>query len=149
MTGIAATFAHELSTALKCADAPTNPVTDDVSAWLEQFRTALDGVGDAQDDSGPPVKLPAGPDDWLRIACDELDGLPALVSAIRAAASGGRWYQIYAVDEDPTDVSDNPMRDLASGMYAAQMIGPRGLIKSTELLAGLFLLRPRLHYPLH
>jgi hypothetical protein len=34
-------------------------------------------------------------------------------------------------------------------MYAAQMIGPRGLIKSTELLAGLFLLRPRLHYPLH
>ena len=149
MTGIAATFARELSVALKSADAPANPVTDDVSAWLERFRTALDGVGDAQDDSGAPVKLPAGPAEWLRIARDELDGLPALVSAIHAAASGGRWYQVYAVDEDSTEVSDNPMRDLASGMYAAQMIGPRGLIKSTELLAGLFLLRPRLHYPLH
>ena len=149
MTGIAATFARELSAALKSADAPTNPVTDDVSAWLEQFRTALDGVGDAQDDSAPPVKLPAGPDNWLRLARDELDGLPSLVSAIHAAASAGRWYQIYAADGDPTGLSDNPMRDLASGMYAAQMIGPRGLIKSTELLAGLFLLRPRLHYPLH
>ncbi|MDE0920962.1 MAG: dimethylsulfonioproprionate lyase family protein [Arenicellales bacterium] len=149
MTDIAATFARELSAALKSADAPTNPVTDDVSAWLEQFRTALDGVGDAQDDSDSPVKLPAGPDHWLRMACDELDGLPALVSAIHAAAKGARWYQIYTVDEDPTEASDNPMRDLASGMYAAQMIGPRGLIKSTELLAGLFLLRPRLHYPLH
>ena len=149
MTGIAATFAHELSAALKSADTPTNPVTDDVSAWLEQFRTALDGVGDAQDDSDSPVKLPAGPEDWLRLARDELDGLPSLVSAIHAAASAGRWYQIYAADRDPTGLSDNPMRDLASGMYAAQMIGPRGLIKSTELLAGLFLLRPRLHYPLH
>ena len=149
MTGIAATFARELSVALKSADAPTNPVTDDVSAWLEQFQTALDGVGNAQDDSGTPVKLPAGPDDWLRIAREELDGLPALVNAIHAAASRGCWYQIYAVDEDSTEVSDNPMRDLASGMYAAQMIGPRGLIKSTELLAGLFLLRPWLHYPLH
>jgi mannose-6-phosphate isomerase-like protein (cupin superfamily) len=149
MTAIAATFAHELSAALKSADTPTNPVTDDVSAWLEQFRTALDGVGDAQDDSDPPVKLPAGPEGWLRLARDELDGLPSLVSAIHAAASAGRWYQIYAADGDSTGLSDNPMRDLASGMYAAQMIGPRGLIKSTELLAGLFLLRPRLHYPLH
>ena len=149
MTGIAATFAHELSAALKSADTPTNPVTDDVCAWLEQFRTALDGVGDAQDDSDPPVKLPAGPEGWLRLARDEVDGLPSLVSAIHAAASAGRWYQIYAANGDPTGLSDNPMRDLASGMYAAQMIGPRGLIKSTELLAGLFLLRPRLHYPLH
>jgi hypothetical protein len=149
MTGIAATFAHELSAALKSADAPVNPLTDDVSAWLEQFRTALEGVGDVQDDSDPPAKLPAGPEDWLRMSCDQLDGLPALVSAIHAAASAGRWYQIYAADGDSTGLSDNPMRDLASGMYAAQMIGPRGLIKSTELLAGLFLLRPRLHYPLH
>ena len=113
MTGIAATFARELSVALKSADAPANPVTDDVSAWLERFRTALDGVGDAQDDSGAQVKLPACPDDWLRIARYELDGLPALVSAIHAAASGGRWYQVYAVDEDSTEVSDNPMRDLS------------------------------------
>ena len=149
MTGIAATFAHELSAALKSADTPTNPVTDDVSAWLEQFRTALDGVGDAQDESDSPVKLPAGPEGWLRLARDEVDGLPSLVSAIHAAASAGRWYQIYAADGDSTGLSDNPMRDLASGMYAAQMIGPRGLIKSNELLAGLFLLRPRLHYPLH
>ena len=58
MTGIAAAFARELSVALKSADAPANPVTDDVSAWLERFRTALDGVGDAQDDSGA-IELPA------------------------------------------------------------------------------------------
>ena len=149
MTGIAATFAHQLSVALKGADAPTNPVTDDVSAWLERFRAALDGVGDAEDNSDTPVKLPAEPGDWLRIACDELDGLPALVSAIHVAASAGYWYQIYAADGDPTGISDDPMKELASGMYATQMIGPRGLIKSAELLAGLFLLRPRLHYPLH
>jgi len=33
-------------------------------------------------------------------------------------------------------------------MFAAQMIGPRGLIKSNQLLTGLFLLRQGLHYPL-
>ena len=74
MTGIAATFARELSVALKSADAPTNPVTEDASARLDRVRTALEGLGDAQDDSGAPVKLPAGPDDWLRIARDDLDG---------------------------------------------------------------------------
>ena len=62
MASIAATFAHELSVALKGADAPANPLTDDVGAWVERFRIALDDVGDAEDDSGPPVKLPAG---WL------------------------------------------------------------------------------------
>ena len=102
MASIAATFAHQLSVALKGADAPANPLTDDASAWVERFRTALDGVGDVQDDSDPPVKLPAGPDGWLRMARDELDGLPALVSAIHAAASAGRWYQIYAADGDST-----------------------------------------------
>ena len=84
MARIAATFAHELSVALKGADAPANPLTDDVSAWVERFRIALDDVGDAQDDSGPPVKLPAGPDDWLRMARDELDGLPLAIELAAA-----------------------------------------------------------------
>ena len=49
MASIAATFAHELSVALKGADAPANPLTDDVGAWVERFRIALDDVGDAQE----------------------------------------------------------------------------------------------------
>ena len=120
MTGIAATFARELSVALKSADAPTNPVTDDVSAWLEQFGTALDGVGDVPDDSGAPVKLPAGPAEWLRIARDELDGLPALVSAIHAAASGGRWYQGYAVSDDWNTTQTEPSLRAAGGDGASE-----------------------------
>lgn len=51
------------------------------------------------------------------------------------------WYQIYkGVGVDP---------DLAEGMFAGQVVGQVGLLKSDVVRTGLFLLAPGLHYPLH
>ena len=66
------------------------------------------------------------------------------------AAKAAGWYQIYNDDAASDNTESSPMRDLASGMYAARLIGPhRGLVQSDQMLAGLFLLRQGLHYPLH
>ena len=80
---------------------------------------------------------------------NDSEGSEDFVAAVRGAANAGNWYQIYNAHDGESGIVQGPMQDLAAGMFAAQMIGPRGLIRSTELLAGLFLLRPRLHYPLH
>lgn len=51
------------------------------------------------------------------------------------------WYQIF--DSDKIESS------LAKGLFAAQIIGTRGVIKSPNFYMGLFLLSPEVHYPLH
>ena len=51
------------------------------------------------------------------------------------------WYLIY---ESATD-----WPALAGGMAAGQMIGRRGLWQSEDLLAGVMMMAPDLHYPLH
>ena len=38
---------------------------------------------------------------------------------------------------------------MANGLFASQLYGPRGLIKSRNLYLGLFLLAPNIFYPLH
>ena len=52
-----------------------------------------------------------------------------------------KWYQIF--DGEGIDPS------LAEGLFAAQIVGKNGLVKSNNLYMGLFLLYPNVHYPLH
>ena len=150
MTKIAATFARELATALASADAPTNKAGDDVTGSLTHFRQALESVNNQDDHQSRRSKLPADASDWLRDALSRLTGKGTFSKAVVAAAETENWYQIYNEDTPSNGEEISPMKDLAPGMFAARLIGPsRGLIQSNQLLAGLFLLRPGLHYPLH
>ena len=149
MTRIASEFARKLSIVLKKADVPTNQSTDNIPVWIDRFRIALDGIFETSDDVSSPSDLPVTANAWLRDALDKTEGSADFVEVVRDAANAGNWYQIYNADGAESGTADNSMQDLASGMFAAQIIGPRGLVKSDQLLAGLFLLRQRLHYPLH
>jgi quercetin dioxygenase-like cupin family protein len=150
MTKIAATFAHEFATALANADTPTNVAGDNVTESLDRFRQALESVSNQDDHQNRRSKLPADASDWLRDALSRLSGEGTFSKAIVAAAEAENWYQIYNDDTPSKNDETNPMEDLAPGMFAARLIGPsRGLIQSNQMLAGLFLLRPQLHYPLH
>ncbi len=51
------------------------------------------------------------------------------------------WYQIFEGAGIPTS--------LTSGLMAAQIVGKRGPLVSSELLFGMFLLAPQVTYPLH
>lgn len=51
------------------------------------------------------------------------------------------WYKII----EGFDLDKN----LANGLFATQLCGPRGLIKSNDIYFGLFLLAPNILYPLH
>ena len=150
MTRIAANFAAEFSTALASADAPTNVAEDYVKERLIHFRQALNSVSNQSDQQNHRSKLPSDAANWLRDALSRLSTEGKFSNAVVAAAESENWYQIYNNDTVPHSKESNPMEDLAPGMFAARLIGPnRGLIQSNELLAGLFLLRPGLHYPLH
>ena len=150
MTRIAANFAAEFSAALTSADAPTNVAEDNVKESLIHFRQALNSVSNQSDQQNQRSKLPSDAANWLRDALSRLSTEGKFSNAVVAAAESENWYQIYNDDTLPRSEETNPMEDLAPGMFAARLIGPnRGLIQSNELLAGLFLLRPGLHYPLH
>ena len=51
------------------------------------------------------------------------------------------WYQLF--DGEGIDSA------LAEGLFAAQIVGRKGLVKSSNFYMGLFLLCPNVHYPLH
>ena len=57
------------------------------------------------------------------------------------AAEDLDWSQIYE--------GDGLNQDLAEGMLAAQCVGTYGRHPSDKVAAGLFLLAPDIHYPLH
>ena len=150
MTKIASKFACELACALADAESPTNRPSDNVKDTIDRFRHALETVGDADDTQEFRSALPQDASDWLNEALDELNGTRSFNDAVAMAAKAAGWYQIYNDDAASDNTESSPMRDLASGMYAARLIGPhRALVQSDQVLAGLFLLRKDLHYPLH
>ena len=150
MTKIASKFARELACALADAESPTNQPSDKVKDTIDRFRHALKTVRDADDTGEIRSTLPKDAAEWLNEALGELNGTQSFNDVVAMAAQTASWYQIYNNDATSDTAESSPMRDLASGMYAARLIGPhRGLVQSDELLAGLFLLRKGLHYPLH
>ena len=68
-------------------------------------------------------------------------GPEGIVQAARVISAHVNWYQIFAGGGiDPV---------LAQGMLAAQVAGQVGPYPSEALRAGLFLIAPGVHYPLH
>ncbi len=72
---------------------------------------------------------------------DSAAGEPAVLAAARQVAPLLDWYRIYqGPGMDPA---------LAEGMLAGQVVGQAGLVPNAAFRAGLFLLGPGIHYPLH
>lgn len=79
--------------------------------------------------------------DHLEPALAAAEGAAEVLRSVRAVAEVVNWYQIYdSAGVDPK---------LAQGMLAAQIAGMAGIVASDRLRAGLFLLAPGIHYPLH
>ena len=149
MTNVVRSFADALALALPTAPTPTNPANDNVRRRLEDFRSALTAVDHTDISDVDPSSLPDEAQAWLQSAIDGAQGAPGVVRAARDATTAGSWYQIYESGSASGHSASEPREALTGGMFAAQMIGSRGLVKSDTLLAGLFLLGPGLHYPLH
>ena len=108
----------------------------------------LDGLNDLNLDSALKVEfknnhreLPLTVDSFLEQLNNRTDKSRKLDSHLSDISQYLDWYQIF----DGPGIEKN----LAEGLYAAQIIGKRGLIKSPNLLMGLFLLAPGIYYPLH
>ena len=124
MTKIASKFAGELASALTDAKAPTNQPSDNVKGNIDHFRHILETVVDADDTQETRSTLPKDAADWLNEALGELNGTRSFNDAVVMAAKTASWYQIYNDDAASDNTQSSPMRDLASGMYAARLIGP-------------------------
>jgi len=149
MTNVVRSFADALALALPTAPTPTNPANDNVRRRLEDFRSALTAVDHTETRTADPGSLPEEAQTWLQSAIDGAQGAPGVVRAARDATTAGSWYQIYESGSARGHSGSELHEVLTGGMFAAQMIGSRGLVRSDTLLAGLFLLGPGLHYPLH
>ena len=64
---------------------------------------------------------------------------------LRATSAAAQWYPCYEREAD----ANHPSAELVDGLFAAQVVGPHGLIKSDALIAGYFLIGPNVSYPLH
>jgi len=109
---------------------------------LLPFATALDDVqvGALGKSSRGESDLPALA--HLPTALSALAvGDEAFQSMLRSSAEAMTWYSPY----DPADAGEGP----GLGMAAGQMAGPHGLWRRDDVIAGLFLLRPDVNYPLH
>ena len=126
MTKIASKFACELACALADAESPTNRPSDNVKDTIDRFRHALEAVGDADDTQKSRSTLSQDAADWLNEALGELNGTRSFNDAVSMAAKAAGWYQIYNDDAATDNTESSPMRDLASGMYAARLIGHTG-----------------------
>ncbi|MEM8989136.1 MAG: dimethylsulfonioproprionate lyase family protein [Pseudomonadota bacterium] len=104
------------------------------------FATALREVKTDRIQRGPYPKLEHPTLSLLDGALGAMPRSPLAVSA-GAAAQVLDWIPVFEGGGiDPI---------LAEGMLAAQIAGSYGCFASTEMAAGLFLLAPGVHYPLH
>lgn len=125
---LAKAYARSLQAML--ADTP-GPWADQLRACLETAELTPTGIAARQDHPGLH---------YLEALMDELpdDGLGGVA---RLLVDRLRWYQIFeggGIEES-----------LAQGLLAGQVIGRSGIVDGDGLYAGMFLLAPGLHYPLH
>jgi len=77
----------------------------------------------------------------LETALDRTGCAQLTADAVRQLARLVEWYEIFQ--------GEGIDRDLARGLVAGQVAGPVGIVASSSIRAGLFLLAPDIHYPLH
>jgi quercetin dioxygenase-like cupin family protein len=108
---------------------------------LAAFAAALEKVECGQARFERPTPLDHATLAYLAPAMAAMEGVAGVLAAVRAVAPAVNWYQIYqGAGVDPA---------LAEGMLAAQIAGMSGIVESGATRAGLFLLAPGIHYPLH
>jgi quercetin dioxygenase-like cupin family protein len=90
--------------------------------------------------AGPSCTLPVFRES-LAAALAAMPSSDPIYEAVSAIVAKLAWYQVYqGADLDPM---------LAERMFAGQVVGQVGLLKSDNVRTGLFLLVPGLHYPMH
>jgi mannose-6-phosphate isomerase-like protein (cupin superfamily) len=95
-----------------------------------------------------PVQTDCVTDDLQHPLLSQLDdalnaalGPPELVDSVAALSTAGGWYQIYT--------GEGINAEMADFMLAKQIAGPKGLIGSDSMCAGIFLLAPHFEYRMH
>lgn len=114
---------------------------NDSEGRLSPFITELKGLDCRQEQDLPQLPTPQTVTDHLAETLEALGCAPDLAETIHPLAEVARWYQLFEGDGiEPT---------LAAGLVAGQFAGQVGLVGADTIRAGLFLLAPGLHYPLH
>ncbi|MCZ6863384.1 MAG: dimethylsulfonioproprionate lyase family protein [Alphaproteobacteria bacterium] len=104
--------------------------------FIEALRDVAPRLsGRAEDDLKHPLLS------QLDGALDAALGPPDLVESVAALASAGGWYQVYT--------GGGINAEMADFMLAKQIVGPKGIIASTSMRAGIFLLAPHFEYRMH
>ena len=101
---------------------------------LDRIDGTPNPAGQAQTHTHPAMA-------YLDPALDSAAGDPRLLTATRAITSALYWRQVFQ--------GEGVAPDLAEGMLAGQIAGPTGIVASDTCYAGVFLLAPGIHYPLH
>jgi len=127
--------------AAQCLDAAVETFRAHTDPMLERFANDIDVVDRSHVQRGPLPRYEHPTMAQLDTALETglIDN--ALGRATSSAAHCFDWGQVYADAQIGTGVAD--------GMFAAQMAGTYGVFASDGLAAGLFLLAPNLHYPIH
>ncbi|MCP5083319.1 MAG: cupin domain-containing protein [Alphaproteobacteria bacterium] len=113
----------------------------DKEPMLARFIAELKTIDCTQVQSLPPLPEPPTVTAHLESTLSAMACGPELANAARSLASAARWNQLFEGEGiEPT---------LAQGLVAGQLAGQVGLVRSDTIRAGLFLLAPHLHYPLH
>lgn len=133
MNTVAQAFRDRLSAELR-KDHESNAVLGD-------FIRELDGIDCAKSQTVPALPVPQTVAQHLNETLDAMGCDPALAETIRPLAEEARWYQLF----EGEGIEEN----LARGLVAGQLAGQVGLVAADTIRAGLFLLAPGLHYPLH
>ena len=108
---------------------------------LADFIRELDTIDCATSQTLSPLPIPQTVVQHLDAALDAMGCAPELAETIRPLAQDVSWYQLF----EGEGIEEN----LARGRVAGQLAGQVGLVSADTIRAGLFLLAPGLHYPLH
>lgn len=106
-------------------------------------KQCVDGLSRLSDDARRDVKIGPYPNALTSYGADLLNQMidTPLSRLVADLWPELHWYEIFS---DPS-ISDS----LTTGLINAPVSGTRGQLVSNELLSGIFLLAPHIHYPLH
>lgn len=107
--------------------------------WLRRIIDDLRGAR-TQAHTPTPNDMPSAAGTHLDRLVDSMPASP-LAKAVRPLLDRLVWYRIF--EDERIDAS------LADGLNAAQIVGRRGILSCEGPFMGLFLLAPRIVYPLH
>ncbi len=108
---------------------------------LDDFIAELEAIDCSRTQDVPTLPEPPTVSAHLQHTLDTMGCSPELAAAIKPVAGAARWYQLF----EGEGIEPN----LAKGLVAGQLAGQVGLVSADAIRAGLFLLAPGLHYPLH